>query len=99
MDYKGREGTQEALEKQNSCDEDLSNFKAHAGCFETEGSATRDLNRTSTLSCHAVSPRSGVESSVKTFRNFGKAVIVVLEVCCLCGQPPLMATPDRKSVV
>ena len=48
MDYKAREGTQEALEKQNSCDEDLSNFKAHAGCLRQKA---RLLGIDAKLSC------------------------------------------------
>jgi hypothetical protein len=49
MDYKGREGTQEALEEQNSRYNDFSNAKAHARRSQTKGPAVRNLDRSSKM--------------------------------------------------
>jgi len=45
MDYKGPEGTLEALEEQKSRYKDFSDAKAHARCSQTKGPAARNLNR------------------------------------------------------
>jgi hypothetical protein len=48
LDCTRREATEEVLEKQNACQNDLPGSEAHARCSEAEGTTARIFDRTST---------------------------------------------------